>query len=103
MSYPSMTAQLAEDLRNGIITLRVDYFKTSGKWYAGDYVRLEAEILKPVEFDHVGLLRLIDEKQQAIVMRAYMEFAVVISELHYDDIPEYHEFFTRLYSPKVMP
>jgi len=90
---------LKEKLDRGIIVLRVDYFKTTGKWYTSAVVELELAAAEEVQFDHRRLLNLIDSKQKQLGIGAYREFVVVISEHHYANIAGYHNFFTRMYLP----
>jgi len=91
--------ELLDKLHMGIVVLRVDYFKTTGKWYAGGWVELGLSVAQAKQYNASELLELIDGAQNELRHGAYREFIVVIGEEHYDSCAEYHEFFTRLYMP----
>lgn len=88
--------QLNEDLITGYTHLRVDYYKASGKWYAGGLVKIPSNRIPLDRY----ILNVIDIYQEIIVKGAYKEFYVIISEHHYDDIFTYIRFCTRLYKPE---
>lgn len=87
------------DLNEGIVTLNVQYFKTTGKWYAGGEVTIALVLLEKAQYDSNQFFMLIDKYQNELNEGAYKEFIVVVTEPLYETIEEYHYFFTRLFHP----
>ena len=92
--------KLVEDLNQGYVNLRVDLYKESGKYAHEDMVRVPLKELEEARFaPRAAFLGLLDRHQNFVVEGALPRYTVVVTEHHYEDVAEYHHFFTRLYHP----
>lgn len=102
MIHPSRSEFLKTELHRGYVYLTVIYWKSTGKWYGSQKIKLSLSAIEPLKFDREGLLEYIDAKQREMTPGAYKGFIVTITEEEYLEISEYNHFFTRLY-PIVHP
>ena len=80
---------------NGIVVVKVIYYKRSGKWYSQGLVEIPA---RWHIWDDDFLLKL-DAKQEILSKSAYRGFYVSISDELYHNEPNYNLFFNQLYHP----